>query len=197
MGQDSKHMGDALSADQWETMRRTAAEKIEKLRMRSGDTYYYGSWKSGSPVFADEIDKHHILHLLSGAAEKTGYEVVAFALLDDELDVILCGTAGTEKMPDSVMEEIRNDFNSYYSGKYRYSDRIGEHVGWSRIEEDHLTQACEQLHMKPVYEGYVREKADFWWSSANSYRGRYLWHFLNIWRVLAKNGKKREDGRDL
>jgi len=132
-------------------------------------------------IYAYEADKMIFLQILDKKISRYGFELVAFAVLDDEFDAILACRDELHSGSD-MLREIEKAYDQYYKEKRDHTCCVKETVGWSTLPADKVAEACNDIHFLAVVQGYASDAADFWWSSLNQYKGRYEWTFLdNRW----------------
>ena len=193
---NNRYIGDVMQPELLKELVRTARERMETCLAQKNIRYYRASLKASRMIFAYEGDKQILLRMLGEQAKALGYEVLAFSLLDDELQVLLCRSAERERAAREagqdgtradLMNVLRDDYEKYYFTKRggRAADCLREEVGWKRVKKGDILSHCQEIHELPVKEHYVSSSRDFWWSSQNSYYGKYTWHFLNIWRIMS------------
>lgn len=179
-------------------------------------SYYRASIEANHKIFADEVVKHKVLALLWEETIEQNYEVVAFTLLDDQLQLVLAkhgadnanagkaeeaaNTEGTGEERASAGYLVFSDPREQILGELfrecrQLYDRppsttavpLCETSSWEPLEETQdLLRECCDIHQLPVKEGYVDQVSKYWWSSYLTYRGKYYWKFLNIWNLLEK-----------
>ena len=165
--------------------------------------YFKASLKTDRKVFADEVIKHDMLSILWKQTVRWRYEVIAFTLLDDQLQLILAkrveeassrpsrAVGEQHSLPErdpgqEILEDLRRGCEELY---YRSSDArlpaLQETSSWKKLENssDVMRECCD-IHQMPVQSGYVDKISKYWWSSYMSYRGKYYWKFLNCRELL-------------
>ena len=181
--------GDTMHSEDFHEILKNAREQMDHLGSQKNVRYYRAYLKADKRVYADEIDKQHLLRMLGEEARYMGYEVLAFTLLDSELQLLLCrhtrDGAVTGK-GGNLAKALQEDYQSYYHGKRDAAIPVfREETGWKRIKKEEVLPLCDEIHELSVREKIVKDEKHFWWSSQNSYDGKYVWHFLNIWRIMS------------
>ncbi len=147
--------------------------------------FYRIAIRTDQRIYAYEGDKQVLLRMMQDKAREHGYEVVAFAVLDDELQAIF----GCEEKADAggrdLVKEIADAYEKYYRDKHGYSGMVRENVGWKSVSPKRIAKACEEIHYLAVEKGYASDPADFWWSTTNHYKGKYEWRFLDVYWTMA------------
>ena len=190
MGGDA--LGDIVRSEEWERDIHRAVESFEELRGQEKVRFYKALLRYGKKVFANEVDKRRLLAILSTCLIKRGCELLAFALMDDELIMLLCAPEGDPGSIPGMLNEIRSEYRKYGAcfiengSLTETGSTMKESSGWEPVDENEVAACCNYIHREPKQQGYVRDVRDFWWSSYISYMGRYEWHFLNILRCLSR-----------
>ncbi len=191
---DAQQRGSCVSA--------AAGEQAAALKGEKSD-YYRASIKTDKRVFADEVVKHDMLSLLWKETVRWRYEVIAFTLLDDQLQLILArrtdetpartgSQAGPGQWPreadpgKEILEDLKRGCRMLYSRSSGCEPSVlRETSSWEKLERpDDVLRECCDIHQMPVTSGYVDKVSKYWWSSYTSYRGKYYWKFLNCKELL-------------
>ncbi len=181
-------IGDIILPEEFRELVREARRKMEEMASQKNVKFYRAYLKADKMIYAYEGDKQILLKMLGKEAEELGFEILAFTLLDDELQLLVCrcGDSGENGSNRELIRVLQSQYRSYYQDKHKdQSGLFREDAGWKRIRKDDVLRSCDEIHQLPVKERYVSNARDFWWSSQNSYCGKYAWHFLNIWRVMS------------
>ena len=143
--------------------------------------------RTDQKIYAYEADKQILLRLMDVKTKERGFEVVAFAVLDDELQAIIGCEEWTDAGGRALVKEIAAAYDKYFRDKRGYTGVVKENIGWKSVPSRRMAKACEEVHYLAVERGYASDPADFWWSTTNHYKGRYEWRFLDVcWTMAVK-----------
>ena len=128
---------------------------------------------SSGPVFGNEIEKKRFLDILLNATKNSSVRIYAYCVLDREGYVL--AAVRTEEELERVMENVKENFILHYQKRFPDSVlSIVKIVKWMpQCGEKELLEACMELHMLPIRQGYSQSELDYWWSSLNEYILRY------------------------
>ena len=193
--QAGRNNGDLIRPEQFREIVNDAREHMEVLLSQKNVRYYRARLKADKLIYAYEGDKQVLLTMLGDQAAAFGFEILAFSLLDDELQILMCRNPawtgsgkqeGYAQNQAGFLKALQDDYSSYYQSKRGTAagESLREEIGWKRVKKGEILSHCQEIHELPVKEHYVTCAKDFWWSSQNSYIGKYSWRFLNIWRIM-------------
>ena len=151
------------------------------------ERFCYTTMETSQRVFADEVHKQEFLRLLETEAGEWKYEVAAFIILDDEVQLLLCKNAPSAKNGGGrkMIEELSDAYLGYY-GRSSGQDTamVREHISWAEVEPSDALNRCCEIHMAAMKRGCADRITDWWWSSFQTFRGTYYWRFLQIRNIL-------------
>ncbi len=157
------------------------------------ENLYYTSLTTERPVFADEADKYHFLTMLGRTAQIYGIHADGFCLLDNKIHLLM-DTGDTGKTAEAILREcFEENFIAYY--KFRHcDDRMLPAESECELiwGEEEAIGCLGWLHTVPVSCGIARRTDDYWWTSWQTYRSRYIWDFVDSKRPLALLDEDRD-----
>ncbi len=159
------------------------------------DNICYASVRWDNKFLADEREKKGFLDLLPLLQQEYAFQVYAFAVLDEEVHLLL-GSSG-EILCEELMRTVIIRYRVLRQEKESAEGRVLEETYEYPQGALKVLQACQQIHMRPVTLGYVNQLKDYWWSSFQTYRGVYEWKFLNIYPILQMLDSDEKQGRRL
>ena len=172
---------------------RAVSEEVKMIRADETQGTYYVSIAVDLKIFSDEVDKFRLLQIIRESEEERKYSLLAFNVLDDEVEMVLqlqeLAEIAEEGKDDMVQQRLTgivhnlcNDFLTYYRERWdRAGEQVRERVSWENIGDTvSMVKYCTDIHMRPLKEGYAEHLADYWWSSYQTYRGNYNWHVMDI-----------------
>ena len=186
---NSTQLGTAMLPEDFKDSLMKAREESDRQQAGDDIQYFRAYLKADRMIYAYEPDKQIMLQMLRDEAAKMGYEVLAFTLMDDELQLLLCRSRRSGRKTGGRKDLVRalhEEYTSYYRERHgAAASAFKEESGWKRIRKADVLSNCDEIHELPVKEHYVSHAKDFWWSSQNSYYGKYVWRFLNLWRIMS------------
>ena len=156
--------------------------------------FLYVSIKTDICVFADEIDKQHLLgsvytQVRDGTA---AWRVAAFLLMDNEFDLLIACLDEADWLRREELARLVNDYLAYYR---QQTGRLNEHPAL-QIDMQVLSDArsviecCLFLHTLPADLHLCDKACDYWWSSYITYRDEYDWKCVSpscIYDLISPN----------
>ena len=149
----------------------------ENAAVLSGHTFLL-SLVTDHSTFADEIDKFNYLKSLKGIMNNSGCSGISFVLTDDVLKMILFSENEDINPGEQILAGFHQVFVPYYQDRYPRRSEVHAQAEMVKLEEEQLLDESLRLHMVPKEQGFVQWAADYFWSSAQTYLGRYSWDFI-------------------
>jgi len=161
------------------------------LRVEYADAVYHVMSRGieGRRICADDVDRDMWLRILCRAAERFGWRVHAFSLLDNHFHLFL-------RTPEAGLAAGMRQLNGDYAGYFnRRHDRLGP-LMQGRYKavlvegESHWLELSRYVHLNPVRAGLCARPEDWKWASYRGYHRpalRQAW--LDCGPVLAEFGR--------
>jgi len=136
------------------------------------------------------------LEILKKYKEKYGFKLFAFALLPDQLNLLIELKEGSTI--SMVMHDINSSYTKYFSGRYiRKGHLFRERFKSVVIEkEPYLLNLVRYIHLRPVRLGLVSDLKDYTFSSNLLYTSRFnpsgAGSALNLQNILDLNSEMQE-----
>ena len=142
--------------------------------------------QSNQPIFSDEVVKYLLLQQLNKRKSKITAAIYAFCVLDYELRLLIGVRPGEEHLAEEEARTERDIFFEQMKKRrlLRQSDEAEVKVIPLASDADLLEQ-CMRMHMLAVDQKVVSKPEDFFWHSYQTYRGSYIWNFLDIAKPLS------------
>ena len=166
---------------------------MKKERSLYPNHLFYTSLKTEKLVFSDEADKFHFLAMLGRTTQIYGIHADGFCLLDNKVHLLM-DTGSTGMTAGAILREcFEENYVDYYQQKYRTNRILRSESECEPILGDYEAIRClGRLHILPVSCGIARRADDYWWTSWQTYRNRYIWDFVDSGRPLALLDEDRE-----
>lgn len=141
------------------------------LRVNLPGALYYVTSRAafGRSLFKDVTDYEAYLEFLGGYQRQFGFKLFAYALLGDELHLLL--ELAPETSISAIMHALNSRYTKHVTGRYGHA----EHVFQERFHMTVMEKAPSLLpltivvHRLPQEEGLVAEARAYRWSSASAY----------------------------
>lgn len=149
----------------------------------------------GRRICVDDLDRNHWLKLLGRTAERCGWQVFAFSLLDNHYHLLLRTPEGQLA---AGMHQLNSDYAGYFNRRHqrrgplmqgRYKSVLVENAG-------HWSELSRYIHLNPVRAGLCQRPEAWRWSSYPGYHRpslRPAW--VDCRTVLEEFGKHEGDAR--
>jgi REP element-mobilizing transposase RayT len=121
------------------------------------------------PIFVDDFDRRHWLHLLSRYKNRFRFRLHAYVLMPNHVHLVLQPATGTTI--SRVMQCLTVAYTKYFNTRHQ---RVG-HVFQGRFRsrlidtDNYLLVVSRYVHLNPVRAELVSRPADFPWSSYRAY----------------------------
>lgn len=116
------------------------------------------------PLFLEESDYLHMLHLIKKASERFKLKVLSFVLMPNHLHILmkLC-----EANLKSAMKYLFQLYAIYFNNKYDRKGHVfcGAYRSALCFDDIYLIAASLYIHLNPVRRGLAINPADYRWSS--------------------------------
>jgi len=149
----------------------------------------------GRSICRDDADRNLWADILGRAAERFGWRVFAFCLLDNHFHLFLRTPEGGLA---PGMRQLNGDYAGYFNRRHgrlgplmqgRYKSVLVEGAG-------HWLELSRYLHLNPVRAGLCKRPEDWFWSSYRAYHRPALRpEWLDCRTVLAEFGKDEAKAR--
>ena len=162
------------------------------LRVEFADAVYHAMSRGieGRRICADDLDRDLWLEVLGRVAERFGWRVLAFCLLDNHFHLFLRTPAGGLA---AGMRQMNGNYAGYFNRRHRRRGPLmqGRYKAVLVEDQSHWLELSRYVHLNPVRAGLCRRPEDWKWSS---YRGYHRPAVRPKWLDCA--GVLEEFGRD-
>lgn len=149
----------------------------------------------------DEPYKKYFIDIMAEVKSRLGIEVYAFTVLSGKV-YMLSGRFG--EYSEEEAWDFQNEILKHYlalkevpsseTDELMKDHEISMTICPIRKHED-IMKTIIYIHLVAMNEGYVRFGIDYWWSSAQTYRSRYIWRAVDTDVVLGSLSPNREHAR--
>ena len=141
-------------------------------------------------LFRDDSDRNDYLSRLAHYAEKFGFRLLAYCLMDNHVHLAI----ETGKAPLSrIMAGLQSSYTQQFNRRHGRVGHLfqGRYKGFL-IEKDRYALALlRYIHENPVKAGVVAKPQDYAWSSDRQYRRGKGLKWLDVDRLLGMLGRGR------
>ena len=167
------------------------------LRVEFADAVYHVMSRGieGRRICADDLDRELWLEILGRAAERFGWRVLAFCLLDNHFHLFLRTPAAGLA---AGMRQLNGDYAGYFNRHHRRRGPLmqGRYRAVLVEDESHWLELSRYVHLNPVRAGLCRRPEDWKWSSYRGYhRPALRQEWLDSASVLAEFGREGAKAR--
>ncbi len=167
------------------------------LRLEYADAVHHVMSRGieGRRICLDDVDRDIWLQILGRAAERFGWKVYAFSLLDNHYHLFL-GTP--EAGLAAGMRQLNGDYAGYFNRRHGRRGPLMQGRYKSVLVEDqgHWLELSRYVHLNPVRAGLCKRPEDWKWSSYRGYRRPALQQgWLDIKAVLSEYGRDERRAR--
>ncbi|MDO4522522.1 MAG: hypothetical protein Q4B57_05170 [Eubacteriales bacterium] len=126
--------------------------------------------KTGRNLFETEIRKKWILDTVAQQKNISGCTILAYCVLDNEVDLILC--ASDIRQIESCLEKTM----ARYLAEYPVCS--GRREMWRKLQvtelenERRVFRYCIKIHLLPLVQQLADDPEDYWWCSYRDYLGK-------------------------
>ena len=121
-------------------------------------------------IFKSHLHKKMFLDLLEESHNMFNVIICAYCLMDNHYHLLLC-------TPEANLPRVMRHINGVYTQKYNRSSKTDGSLFRGRYQSKLIDEDCYQLivsryiHLNPVEAGFVKNPADYEWSSYRAYLG--------------------------
>jgi len=167
------------------------------LRVEYADAVYHVMSRGieGRRICADDVDRELWLEILGRAAERFGWRVLAFCLLDNHFHLFLRTPGGGLA---AGMRQINGDYAGYFNRRHGRRGPLmqGRYKAVLVEDQSHWLELSRYLHLNPVRAGRCARPEEWKWSSYRSYHRPALRpEWLDCGGVLAEFGRDQAKAR--
>lgn len=154
--------------------------------------HVYGRGNGGSLIFFTDEDRLLFLGILNDVKTKTGALVLAFCPMGNHYHLII-------QVGEVPISSIMRRILSRYAKCFNIAAKRFGHVFQARYkaklvkDQAYLTTLLRYIHNNPVEEGWVKDPADWIWSSHHQFIGKIRSVTLDLDAALEKLGDTRTE----
>jgi putative transposase len=149
----------------------------------------------GRRICQDEDDRDRWVGFLGRAAERFGWRVLAFSLLDNHFHLFLRTPSGGLA---AGMRQLNGDYAGFFNRRYGRRGPLmqGRYKAVLVEDESHWQELSRYVHLNPVRAGLCRRPEDWKWSSYRGYhRPALRQKWLDSASVLAEFDRREAKAR--
>lgn len=120
-------------------------------------------------IFMDTMDYKAYLELLEKYKQKYGFKLFSFALMPNQLDLLLELKEGSNI--SMVMHDLNSSYTKYFNGVYHRKGHLFRERFKSIVleKEPYLLNLIQYTHIRPLTLGLVKEQGEYIFSSSIFY----------------------------
>lgn len=165
------------------------------LRIEYPDAWYHAMnrGRRNEKVFLDRIDCQTFIHVLVESIEMWNLRVSAYCLMPNHYHLLV-------QTPDANIARCMRHINGVYTQRFNSRHRSEGQLFKGRYKsilvngDEYLLQLVRYIHRNPVKAGFVKQPADYLWSSHRAYLSfAKKWDWLNKTAVYLLLSDRRKE----
>lgn len=161
-----------------------------RLHFRGAIYHVHGRGNGGAPIFLSDDDRLFFLGVLCDVKTKTGANILAYCPMGNHYHFLI-------EVGEVPISSIMRRLLTRYSKHFNIAAKRFGHVFQARFkaklvtDQSYLTTLFPYIHNNPVEEGWVKDPADWPWSSHRQFVGKIRSVGLDLDAALEKLGTTR------